>query len=172
MNKVLVHINEMERSEFNEQVGWIFENSPWVGNRVYDDRPFTTVEQLLQCFADRVNNATEEEQLELLKAHPQLAAKVKMTAASVSEQRGAGLDQLTSEEAAQFIANNETYIQRFGFPFIMAVKGQTKEAIMERMALRLTQGLQQEWETAFHEVNTIASFRLKEWIINREAFYE
>ncbi|NES98825.1 MAG: 2-oxo-4-hydroxy-4-carboxy-5-ureidoimidazoline decarboxylase [Desertifilum sp. SIO1I2] len=153
-------LNQMTQSEFVDTVGWVFEHSPWVASRAWELRPFASLDVLHQTMVEIVQQATEAEKLALLQAHPDLGAKVKMAEASVQEQAGAGLDQLTSEESDRFFALNQAYQEKFGFPFIIAVKNHTKISILEAFSRRLDNSIPEEQATALAEVAKIAGFRL------------
>src|SRR5579862_5999425 len=112
-------INALERTQFAARLGWIFEDSPWVARRAWERRPFASLDALHRAMAEEVAGASREEQLALLRAHPDLGSSARMSAASVSEQAGAGLDHLTLD----FRRRNQEYRDRFGFPFLFAVKG-------------------------------------------------
>ncbi|MEI8633028.1 2-oxo-4-hydroxy-4-carboxy-5-ureidoimidazoline decarboxylase [Vibrio sp. PP-XX7] len=111
-----------------------------------------------------VDQSSDIEKLTLLRAHPDLAGKAALsgalTDASQSEQAGAGLDQCSAQELARFLHLNERYRDKFGFPFIMAVKGATKAQILAGFEARMLNGWQAEFERALHEVHKIAGFRL------------
>lgn len=160
----LATLNQMSQAEFVEAVGWVFEHSPWVAQKAWEFRPFTNLDVLHQTMVEVVQQATETEKLALLQAHPDLGAKVKMAEASVKEQAGAGLNQLTSEESDRFFALNQAYQTKFGFPFIIAVKNQTKTTILEAFSRRLENSPPEEKATALAEVAQIAGFRLGEKI--------
>ncbi|OXM87334.1 2-oxo-4-hydroxy-4-carboxy-5-ureidoimidazoline decarboxylase [Paenibacillus rigui] len=164
MEITLGHVNRMTSEAFIESLGWIFEHSPWVAKRAWTARPFSTLEQLHRAMVRVVEEAALSEQLELLRAHPDLAGRLQMTDASVKEQQGVGLDRLTAAEYEQFTAWNRAYTERFGFPFIMAVRGQTKDTIAAAMRQRVGNEPERELETALHEVSKIARFRLNDLI--------
>ena len=149
-------------AEFVDTLGSVYETSPWVAERVLEDRPFASPEELHNAMAQAVENATEEKQLALLRAHPALGEQTGMTEASEQEQASAGLDQLTPDQYERFQELNETYEERFGFPFIMAVKDESPEAIKEAMEQRVEHSAAEEFQTALSEVHTIARFRLEE----------
>src|SRR5690348_10901221 len=94
----LADLNRMDRDTFVEALGWIFERSEWVAERAWDRRPFPTLGALHQTMTDVVAAARPEEQVALIRAHPDLGTHAKMSCASVTEQAGAGLDRLTPEE--------------------------------------------------------------------------
>jgi len=109
----------------------------------------------------QVESAACEEQLALLRAHPDLGARARMSATSTREQEGAGLDRLTSEEYAELTARNQGYRDKFGFPFLFAVKGGSKSAIMEALRRRASADAETEFPEALAQVYRIAWFRLE-----------
>ena len=119
---------------------------------------------LAALMADCVDNAAVEQQLELIRAHPDLAGKAQvageLTQASTVEQASAGLDQCSPQEFTRFQELNDAYWQKFGFPFVMAVRGQDRVAILEAFAQRLGNDCDLEFETALIEIHKIARLRL------------
>jgi 2-oxo-4-hydroxy-4-carboxy-5-ureidoimidazoline decarboxylase len=111
-----------------------------------------------------VKTAPLETQLTLIRAHPDLGAKLKMSEQSVSEQAGLGLDRLTQTEFERFSSLNAAYREKFGFPFIIAVRNHSRETILENFVLRLEHDEKLEIETALEEIATIAKFRLQDLI--------
>ncbi len=112
-----------------------------------------------------LSEATHEQKLALINAHPDLAGRLKLadlTADSRGEQSSAGLDALTAEERDQFLKLNDSYKQKFGFPFIMAVKGRSKDEILAAFEERLDHETDQEFEAAIVQIELIALLRLKE----------
>ncbi|MCR2805505.1 2-oxo-4-hydroxy-4-carboxy-5-ureidoimidazoline decarboxylase [Paenibacillus soyae] len=161
MDPLLKASNDWDLATFVAQYGLLFEASPWVAERAWHSRPFRTREELLECMSAIVMEADESLQLELLRAHPELGAKVRMTAESTEEQRGAGLDRLERDEAYIFGRMNAAYRERFGFPFIIAVKGLTADMIADSMQKRMMNTAAEEKTRALREVCRIASFRLE-----------
>ncbi|MEH7304800.1 2-oxo-4-hydroxy-4-carboxy-5-ureidoimidazoline decarboxylase [Neobacillus drentensis] len=147
-----------------KKVGWVFEHSPWVGSLVWESLPLNSREELLQTMVTVVKNAEEALQLALLRAHPDLGTRLKISEVSEKEQAGAGLDRLSKDEHKEFLSLNQKYVEQFGFPFIMAVKGQTKETILAAMQQRVGNTYEQEFQTALNEVYKIAGFRLNDVI--------
>jgi 2-oxo-4-hydroxy-4-carboxy-5-ureidoimidazoline decarboxylase len=154
----------MSRAEFVAALGDVFERSPWVAEGAFDRRPFASVEALHAAMTRVVRDAPRDAHLALLRAHPDLAGRAAragaMTAASVAEQASAGLDRLGDEEYERFTRLNAAYRERFGFPFIVAVRRQTKASILAAFERRLAQPLDREIETALDEVYEIARLRL------------
>lgn len=154
---------------FVEVFGRIWENAPWVAEATYDAGLTAAHDDAATLHAAmvKVMRANTRERLQaLLLGHPDLAGKLaaagEMTEESVGEQASAGLDRLTSDERVRFTALNEAYKARFGIPFIMAVAGATKEAILEAFETRLKSTPEVEFETALGQVETISLLRLKE----------
>lgn len=155
-------INQIDESQFVDELGNIYEESPWVAERVASDRPFKTVESLQTAMQDAVDSASRDQKLTLLRAHPDLGDQTGITDASAQEQASAGLDQLTPEQYEAFERLNDRYREKFGFPFIMAVKGASPSEIRDAMESRVEQSEPVEFQTALDEVHTIASLRLDE----------
>lgn len=161
----LSQLNQMTQSEFIEALGAIFESSPWVAEQAWLKQPFSDVDTLHQTMVDVVNHNSSEQQLMLICAHPDLGTKAKMAEASVREQSGVGLDRLSSSEYERFQMLNQNYKDKFGFPFIIAVKNHTKESILEAFEQRLKNSLELEQETALKEIAKIAKFRLDDTVL-------
>jgi 2-oxo-4-hydroxy-4-carboxy-5-ureidoimidazoline decarboxylase len=157
-------LNAMEQAPFVESLGWIFEHSPWVAERAWESKPFATLGELHAAMVKVVDEASGDEQLALICAHPDLGAKAKMSEASVGEQAGAGLNQLTIGEFETLHRLNSEYREKFGFPFIYAVKGATKHDILNALDERLRNNREVERATALQQIARIAWFRLCEEI--------
>jgi 2-oxo-4-hydroxy-4-carboxy-5-ureidoimidazoline decarboxylase len=158
-------VNQISKEEFVQKVGWVFEHSPWVASAAWENMPFESRENLLQTMIDIVQNAEESMQLALLRAHPDLGTRLQMSEVSQQEQAGAGLDKLSKEEFEEFVSLNKMYVKKFAFPFIMAVKGQSKETILAAMKQRVHNSYEEEYYIALHEVYKIAGFRLNDIFI-------
>jgi 2-oxo-4-hydroxy-4-carboxy-5-ureidoimidazoline decarboxylase len=157
-------INSLSWAQFVETVGWVFEHSPWVAQRAWERRPFADLEHLHAAMTQEVEHATSEEQLMLVRAHPDLGARAEMSAASTGEQSGAGLDCLTPDEYQQIQQRNTAYREKFGFPFLYAVKGSTKYDILQSLDQRLGAAPADEFRQALAQVYRIAEFRLRDTI--------
>ncbi len=153
-------INAMTKSEFEKEFGEIAEHSLWVAAGAFASS-FSTLAEMVDCFCQVVMNATEALQLSLLRAHPDLATRAKLTADSTNEQKGAGLDTLSSEEFAKFTALNDQYKEQNGFPFIFAVKGATKHQILASFEQRIHHTRDDEFKIALQQVCRIIGFRLE-----------
>jgi 2-oxo-4-hydroxy-4-carboxy-5-ureidoimidazoline decarboxylase len=164
MKYTLEALNECNISEWQEALGWVFEHSPWVGEKAWIFRPFSSMEQLHQIMMQNVLEASHEMQITLIRAHPNLATKLQISDISQKEQHRAGLDRLTPEEFAEFTESNNTYMDLFDFPFILAVRGQTKETILASMRERIHHTPEMELEKALNEIRKITLLRLKDLI--------
>jgi 2-oxo-4-hydroxy-4-carboxy-5-ureidoimidazoline decarboxylase len=154
-------INRLPQPQFVERLGWIFEGSPWVAERAWAHGPFTSLDALHAAMVAEVEHASTDEQLALLRSHPDLGARARMSGASVSEQSGAGLDHLSSDEFAELTQLNTAYRDEFGFPFLFAVKGSTKDDILKSLRDRVAGSREEEFRTALEQVFRIARFRLE-----------
>jgi 2-oxo-4-hydroxy-4-carboxy-5-ureidoimidazoline decarboxylase len=157
-------VNALDRQAFVEQVGWVYEHSPWVAERGWNLRPFVDVEALHTTMIQTMFDATDGEQLALLRAHPDLGVRARMSEASTSEQTVAGLDRLTQIEFDELHRMNFEYKQKYGFPFLYAVKGSTKHDILAALAERLKHTRDHEFQEALNQVTRIARFRLESLI--------
>jgi 2-oxo-4-hydroxy-4-carboxy-5-ureidoimidazoline decarboxylase len=158
-------INKMTAEEFGMLFAGIFEHSPWVASKASLERPFQSKQALLGAMAKAVAAAPEEDQLSLLCAHPMLggdaAKRGEVTPSSRAEQAVLGLDRMEGDEEAAFASMNIAYQQRFGFPFIIAVKGQRdRAAVLAALSRRFDSTPDAERQTALAEVVKIAGFRL------------
>ena len=160
----ITNLNDATYEQFMEMTGGIFEHSPWIAEQAERLKPFRSLSHLHQEMVKIVENSSFEQKLALIKAHPNLGDRAAMTADSVQEQQGAGLQNLTPVEYNQFISMNQQYMVKFGFPFILAVRGKNKEQIYEVMKERIHHSKEKEFETALSEINKIALLRLEEKI--------
>lgn len=156
----LQELNDWNDEQFIQELGGVFESSPWVAKKAVKFRPFTSLKDLHEKMVGIVADSPQTEQLELIRSHPDLGANIKMSSQSVSEQEEAGLRDLTEEEFRSFHHLNEIYQQRFQFPFIFAVKGKRKTEIHAALRTRVANDRRAEFEKALEEVYAIASFRL------------
>jgi OHCU decarboxylase len=157
-------LNLLDQASFVDALGEIFEDSPWVAERAVDARPFANLEALHAAMSDQVERATFAERLALLKAHPDLGARARLSHASAIEQAGAGLDSLTPSEFEQLHRLNADYRARFGFPFLLAVKGSTKHDVLRALQARMGASPEVEFREALQQVYRIAKFRLEDLI--------
>ena len=157
-------VNALSVNDFIDQFGGIFEHSSWVARRACKHRPFASLEDLHKRMTAEVAAASTAEKLALLRAHPDLGARARMSESSSKEQSSAGLTQLTPIEFARLHHYNEAYKDKFGFPFLFAVKGSTKLRIMEALEKRLQSSPEDEFQEALQQVFRIARFRLEDMI--------
>lgn len=159
-------VNAMTRDAFVAAFGDVAEHSPWVAEAAAEGRPYAGREALIAAFQSAIGAAPRDRRLALLRAHPDLAGKAalagEMADDSRREQAGAGLDSLTADEFARFTRLNEAYTARFGFPFILAVKGATKHDILEAFDRRLENDPEEEFRTALEQVQRIVRLRLED----------
>lgn len=156
----------MNARDFVRRYGGIYESSPWVAELAapHVDES-ATVDEIARVMADCVDNASHDRQLELIRAHPDLAGRAavagELTAESTEEQASAGLDQCTPQQFERFTELNEQYTVKFGFPFVMAVRGSSRDEILAAFERRLGHDYDQEFETALDEIHKIARLRLE-----------
>jgi 2-oxo-4-hydroxy-4-carboxy-5-ureidoimidazoline decarboxylase len=156
----LIDLNQMTQRDFTEVLGEVFEQTPAIARQTWPQRPFVSIEALHEAMVSTMQRLPIAQQLTLIRAHPDLGAKAKMTASSVQEQAGAGLSQLSPAEFQTFQQLNQAYRDRFQFPFIVAVKEHTKDSILAAFRQRLTHDSDSERQTALTEIAKIAGYRL------------
>jgi OHCU decarboxylase len=151
--------------QFLARYGGVYEHSPWVAEeaaQLIDDD--ADPETLAFLMAECVDNASKERRLALIRAHPDLAGKAsiagELTAESTAEQSSAGLDRCTPEEYERFQLLNAAYKEKFGFPFVMAVRDSSRSDILEAFEQRLANAYAEEFETAIAEIHKIARLRI------------
>ena len=153
-----------DRGAFVAALGGVFEHSPWIAEGAWSARPFGSVDSLHRAMAAVLEHATEERKLALIRAHPELAGKEAvagtMTAESVGEQASAGLDRCSPDELRALRSGNRAYRERFGFPFVMAVKGRSRSEILAALAARVENPRQVEFARCLEEIVKIARLRL------------
>ena len=142
----------------------MFEASPWVAERAWAARPFGTVEALYAAMFDAVERAPREVRMGLVRAHPDLAASVRLTEESEREQSAAGLDRLTPEQFDRITWLTAAYRARFGFPFIVCAREHTPDTIIAAAEQRTESDLEQEEQTAMSEIAKIARLRLADLV--------
>jgi len=159
--------SQLSRSAFVEHFKDLYEHSPWVAEGVFDGGVSVDLDQssaLLIAFKNVMLGALKEQQLALICSHPDLAGKAairgELTAASTSEQAGAGISECSAAEFERFTQLNDAYKARFGFPFIKAVKGSNRHQILAAFESRIDNSAEAEFAQALTEINKIASFRL------------
>ena len=156
--------NKLNKSEFLYTFGNVFEKTEWIAEKCYDSKPYNNVQELVNKMMEIFENSIKEKHLKILNSHPDLAVKRKLTKESENEQANANLNQCTNEEFEEFNKLNEKYKKKFGFPFIIAVKGKNKNEILNIFRQRITNNINLEFEEAKKQVKKIATFRLSEII--------
>lgn len=160
----LEQINDMPRQAFIDCLGSIFEHSSWVAEEVHSQVPFESLDALHSALVTSVRNAGRSRQLNLLRAHPELAGKAAragaLTRESTAEQASAGLGQCTPDELEELRSLNKAYSEKFAFPFIMAVRGRNKGEILAAMRLRLARSPAEEFDASIAQVARIGRLRL------------
>ncbi len=159
----------MDKNSFVENFGGVFEHSPWIAERAFElelGPAHDTAVGVHSALARMFRSASESERLQVLKAHPDLAGKLaaakRLTAESTAEQASAGLDALTDAERTRFTELNGAYVAKFGFPFIIAVRGLSKADILNAFESRINNDRAVEFITACKQVERIALLRLKD----------
>ena len=160
MSPKLAELNAASEEEFVRVVGPVYERSPHFARRAATHRPFADADHLRHALQQEVNHASEAEQMDLIKAHPDLVGRAVLTAESQGEQAAAGLGDLTAEEVEAFRRNNAAYREKFGFPFIICARMNKKDAILEAFPQRLQNETTAEKKAALDEIHKIAALRL------------
>ncbi len=157
-------LSALPKNEFARVLGGIFEHTSWIAERAYERRPFESVDALHAAMLAALAAAPREAKLALICAHPELAGREAaagtMTADSVGEQTSAGLDRCSADELARLRAGNAAYREKFGFPFVMAVKGRSRQEILAALAERTGNTRDAEFARCLDEIGKIARLRL------------
>jgi 2-oxo-4-hydroxy-4-carboxy-5-ureidoimidazoline decarboxylase len=166
MSFTISQINQFDRGEFIHFLGPVFENSPWIAEAAWLQKPFVHMETLHAALCESVKIAGEEKQLALIHAHPDLAGKLaltgQLTKESTTEQMSAGLGKLSTEEVELFQKNNAAYKNKFGFPFVICARLNKKETILAGFQQRLKNTRSEEIQAALEEIFKIAELRLRD----------
>ena len=161
----LWELNRLSPAAFATALGHVFEHSPWVAERAGRKRPFASIGALHESMMATVWEAPAASQMALLRAHPELAGKAalrgELTADSTLEQSGAGLAECSAEELVRLTTLNAEYSAKFGFPFILAVKGYDRAGILREFARRVEREPSVEFEEALKQVARITRYRLE-----------
>lgn len=160
----LSEINALDDESFTVRLRGVFEHSPWVAARTAGQRPFVSRAELLEALRHTVSQAHEDEKLALIRAHPDLVGNSVLTNESRTEQKSAGLTDLTPDEIERFRELNQRYREKFGFPFVICARLNKKEAILQAFPVRLENSPAQEIETALGEIYKIAELRLQDLV--------
>jgi 2-oxo-4-hydroxy-4-carboxy-5-ureidoimidazoline decarboxylase len=160
LSYTIAMLNQMSQAEFTEAIGSIFEHTPEIAAEAWRSQPFADVPNLHQVMAEIVLKMSDDAQLKLICAHPDLGSKFKMAEASAQEQSTVGLDHLSASEYDRFQYLNQAYKDKFAFPFIIAVRNHTKDSILTAFEQRLLNDLEAEKKQAIAEITEIARWRL------------
>ena len=158
-------INRLSENEFIGTFGNVFEKTNWIANRAFNSKPYRNFNEFISTIIKIYENSSKEDCIKIFNAHPELAVEKKLTEDSHKEQKGANLNRCNNEEFNEFKNLNYEYKKKFGFPFIIAVKGKNKSEILINFRNRIKNEMDLEFEEAKNQVKKIATFRLKE-IIN------
>lgn len=157
-------INALDKAHFVGALGFLFEGSPWIAAQAWDNRPFAGFAELHGVLCAVMYRASPEEQVDLIRAHPDLVGRAALagtlTPQSTGEQAAAGLDRLLPEEIERFTALNAEYTERFGFPFVICARENKKESILAGFGARLNNSREEEIQAALREISKIAWLRL------------
>jgi 2-oxo-4-hydroxy-4-carboxy-5-ureidoimidazoline decarboxylase len=160
------YLNSASVDAFVAEIGFAFEDSPWIARAAAARRPFADRDALHVALAGVMFAASDEAKVALIRAHPDLAGRVaregRLTAASAAEQAGAGLGALTQAEIARFDADNGAYRTKFGFPFVICARENTKASILAALAQRRDNDRTTEIATALAEIAKIAQLRIED----------
>ncbi|WP_448561601.1 2-oxo-4-hydroxy-4-carboxy-5-ureidoimidazoline decarboxylase [Trichothermofontia sp.] len=157
----IAHLNQLDVDTFEQVLGDIFEATPAIARQAWSQRPFANGAELHRAMVAVVAAMEPTAQLALIQAHPDLGSRAQMAAASLQEQASVGLDQLTADEYDRLQTLNQAYRDKFGFPFIIAVRNHTKTSILQAFEQRLQHSAAVEHQHALTEIYQIARFRLE-----------
>lgn len=169
----LPEINTLDQDAFVKTLGSLFEGPPWIVERAWHARPFTSLEHLHHTLCEVMYNAPVEQQVALISAHPDLVGRAALAGTlgpeSTSEQTSAGLNRLSPEEIAAFTRLNQAYRDRFGFPFVICARENKKDSILAGFNARLHNSRDHEIEIALGEIAKICYFRLLDLVSSNAA---
>ena len=160
--RTIDNINDLNKSDFLSIFGNVFEKTESVALEAFESKPFKNFEDIVLKMLNIYENYEKNKILEILNAHPELAVAKRMTSESISEQASAKLDNCSKEELEEFERLNADYKKKFGFPFIIAVKGKNKSEILNNFRNRIKNNFKIEFDEAKIQVKKIASARLEE----------
>jgi 2-oxo-4-hydroxy-4-carboxy-5-ureidoimidazoline decarboxylase len=164
----LEQLNQAGKATFVKTLGEVYEKSPWVAERAFARRPFATVADLVEAMAASVAAGSRQERLELIRSHPDLAGRAArgggLAEESRKEQGSLALNRLSDEEYARFGRLDEAYSKKFGFPFVICVGRQGRDAILEALERRAANPAEEEFATALAEIDLIARLRIAQLV--------
>ena len=156
------NLNNLNQGKFISLFGVIFEKTQWIAEKLFELKPFKNKDDLINKIIKIYETSSQDEILNILRSHPKLAVEKKLTEHSNQEQSRANLKNCTQEEFDEFTKLNSEYEKKFGFPFIMAVKGKDKIEILNNFRQRINNNIEFEFEESKKQVKKIALFRLNE----------
>ena len=156
------NLNKLNIDEFISTFGVIFEKTQWIAEKLFDQKPFKDKDDLINKMTQIYESSSKNEILKILNAHPKLAVEKNLTEHSSKEQSRANLKNCTQKEYDEFKILNNNYEKKFGFPFIIAVKGKDKIEILNNFRQRINNGIELEFIESKKQVKKIALFRLEE----------
>ena len=157
-------VNQLTKNDFIDIFGNVFEKANWIAEKTFDLKPYKNFNKLSSTIIEIYENSSKEDYLRILNSHPALVVEKKLTENSQKEQNNANLNQCSNEEFNEFQNLNSKYNKKFGFPFIIAVKGKNKNEILKSFRKRINNEINLEFEEAKKQVKKIANFRLEEII--------
>ena len=158
-------VNSLGKAEFVAKLGGIFEHSPWVAERAWERRPFRRVDDLHRAMMRAVENATDEEKLALVRAHPELAGSETLTPHSSSEQKRLGFTSLSRQELDEMATLNRAYREKFGFPCIVALRLHSdRHSVIGEMRRRASNTREAELRNALEQIGHITRGRLEKML--------
>ena len=164
-------LNKSDKAEFVRLLDGLFEGAPWVAETAFSSRPFATVASLHDAMMAAVRSRSRPDQIAFVSGHPDLAGKAAragtMAPASIAEQAGLGLDRLSDDEFHRFEKLNSDYRQKFGFPFVICVRRQTRDAVLDAFERRLGNDADAELAAALEEIGHITRLRLVDRVDGR-----
>ena len=158
-------VNQLSENDFIGTFGNVFEKTNWIANKAFNSKPYKSFDEFISTIIKIYENSSREDCLKIFNAHPELAVEKKLTKDSQREQKDVNLNHCNNEEFNEFKNLNYEYKKRFGFPFIIAVKGKSKSEILSNFRKRIKNEINSEFNEAKEQVKKIATFRLTE-IIN------
>ena len=163
--KVEKDLNAINENQFTSLFGSVFEKSEWIATETFKKKPFKNSQDLINKMIKIYESCSIEQIIVILNLHPKLAIEKKLTSFSTKEQSGAELDKCSKEELVEFDRLNFDYEKKFKFPFIIAVKGKSKNQILENFKSRISNNYKKEFQEAKKQVKKIALFRLNEILV-------
>jgi len=161
----IAKVNQLSLNDFIDIFGNVFEKTNWIANKAFNLKPYKDFNELISALITIYELGSKEDFLKIFNAHPELAVEKKLTEDSRKEQKGANLNRCDNEEFSEFKNLNYDYKKKFGFPYIIAVKGMNKNEILTNFRNRIKNDINLEFEEAKNQVKKIATFRINE-IIN------